>query len=171
MWAREKSVTAEKRDRNAEREKETFRRQRHHQSTPSSDWWWRWRRNVSFSLSLHFYLSSPLLHFFLALTFGQYILFKNACELQRVVLHLEELPVFFFLHSHISWLRHVLVLLLRLNLFLRLTFSFGMCLFFICASRLCEFIRWLSVRYESDKHSQLADPFTHRCRGHRSHDQ
>ena len=32
LWAREKSVKAEKRDRNAEREKETFRRQRHHQS-------------------------------------------------------------------------------------------------------------------------------------------
>ena len=44
MWAREKSVKAEKRDRNAEREKETFRRQRHHQSD--------------------FYLSSPSLHFF-----------------------------------------------------------------------------------------------------------
>ena len=32
LWAREKSVKAEKRDRNAEREKKTFRRQRHHQS-------------------------------------------------------------------------------------------------------------------------------------------
>ena len=34
------------------------------------DWWWRWRRNVSFflSLSLHVYLSSP--PFFLALTIG-----------------------------------------------------------------------------------------------------
>ena len=42
------------------------------------------------SLSLHFYLSSPPLHFFLALTFGQYILFENACELQRVVFLLEE---------------------------------------------------------------------------------
>ena len=30
---------------------------------------------TSLSLSLHFYLSSPPLHFFLALTFGQYILF------------------------------------------------------------------------------------------------
>ena len=82
MWAREKSVKAEKRDRNAEREEETFRRQRHHQSlTP---------KHLFLSLSLHFYLSSPPLHFFLALTLGQYILFENACELQRVVLHLEE---------------------------------------------------------------------------------
>ena len=64
LWAREKSVKAEKRDRNAEREKETFRRQCHHQSS---------------------------LHFFLALTIGHYILFENACELQRVVFHLEEL--------------------------------------------------------------------------------
>ena len=32
-WAWEESVRAEKRDRDAEREKETFRRQRHHQST------------------------------------------------------------------------------------------------------------------------------------------
>ena len=49
---------------------------------------------TSLSLSLHFYLSSPPLHFFLALTLGQYILFENACELQRVVLHLEELSRF-----------------------------------------------------------------------------
>ena len=34
-WAWEKSVRAEKRDRDAEREKETFRRQRHHQSDRS----------------------------------------------------------------------------------------------------------------------------------------
>ena len=67
LWAREKSVKAEKRDRNAEREKVSF----------------------SLSLSLHFYLSSPPLHFFLALTIGHYILFENACELQRVVFHLE----------------------------------------------------------------------------------
>ena len=45
---------------------------------------------TSLSLSLHFYLSSPPLHFFLALTIGHYILFENACELQRVVFHLEE---------------------------------------------------------------------------------
>ena len=45
---------------------------------------------TSLSLSLHFYLSSPPLHFFLALTIGNYILFENACELQRVVLLLEE---------------------------------------------------------------------------------
>ena len=44
-------------------------------------------KRLFFSLSLLFYLSSPP---FLALTFGQYILFKNACELQRVVLRLEE---------------------------------------------------------------------------------
>ena len=53
---------------------------------------------TSLSLSLHVYLSSPPLHFFLALTIGHYILFENACELQRVVFHLEELtrtgPVF-----------------------------------------------------------------------------
>ena len=47
------------------------------------------RERKSLSLSLHFYLSSPPLHFFLALTIGHYILFENACELQRVVLHLE----------------------------------------------------------------------------------
>ena len=35
-WAWEESVRAEKRDRDAEREKETFRRQRHHQSWPCS---------------------------------------------------------------------------------------------------------------------------------------
>ena len=46
--------------------------------------------SLSLSLSLHFYLSSPPLHFFLALTCGLYSLFENACELQRVVLHLEE---------------------------------------------------------------------------------
>ena len=46
---------------------------------------------TSLSLSLHFYLSSPPLHFFLALTIGHYILFENACELQRVVFHLEEI--------------------------------------------------------------------------------
>ena len=40
-------------------------------------------------MMLHFYLSSSPLHLFLALTFGQYIPFENACELQRVVLHLE----------------------------------------------------------------------------------
>ena len=34
--------------------------------------------SLSLSLSLHFYLSSPPLHFLLALTFGQYILFVNA---------------------------------------------------------------------------------------------
>ena len=40
------------------------------------DWWWRWRRNVSFflSLSLHVYLSSPLF-FFLALTIGSINIF------------------------------------------------------------------------------------------------
>ena len=48
---------------------------------------------TSLSLSLHFYLSSPPLHFFLALTIGHYILFENACELQRVVFHLEELTI------------------------------------------------------------------------------
>ena len=52
---------------------------------------------LSLSLSLHFYLSSPPLHFFLALTIGHYILFENACELQRVVFHLEGLKV---------WLTH-----------------------------------------------------------------
>ena len=46
--------------------------------------------SLSLSLSLHFYLSSPPLHFFLALTFGQYILFENACELQRFVFLLED---------------------------------------------------------------------------------
>ena len=75
-WAWEESVRAEKSDRDAEREKETFRRQRHHQSdirlmmalTPKrlflslciSDWWWRWRRNVSFSLSASLSLFSAL---------------------------------------------------------------------------------------------------------------
>ena len=52
-----------------EREKETFRRQRHHQSTDQltddgvDD-------ETSLSLSLHLYLSSPPLHFLLTLTFG-----------------------------------------------------------------------------------------------------
>ena len=58
-WAWEESVRAEKRDRDAEREKETFRRQCHHQSI-SLDWWWRWRRNVSFSLSASLSLFSAL---------------------------------------------------------------------------------------------------------------
>ena len=40
--------------------------------------------------SLPEYLQVAKHKFFLALTFGQYILFENACELQRVVLHLEE---------------------------------------------------------------------------------
>ena len=45
-------------------------------------------------LSLSLCISISLLRpytFFLALTFGLYTLFENACELQRVVLHLEEL--------------------------------------------------------------------------------
>ena len=68
-WAWEESVRAEKRDRDAEREKETFRRQRHHQShdcmtDDGVD------AETSLSLSLHLYLSSPLLHFRLTLTFG-----------------------------------------------------------------------------------------------------
>ena len=33
--------------------------------------------SLSLSLSLHFYLSSPPLHFFLTLTFGLYILFED----------------------------------------------------------------------------------------------
>ena len=33
--------------------------------------------SLSLSLFLHFYLSSPPLHFFLALTISQYILFEN----------------------------------------------------------------------------------------------
>ena len=47
------------------------------------------RFETSLSLSLHVYLSSPPLYFFLALTIGQYILFENACELQRVVFNVE----------------------------------------------------------------------------------
>ena len=51
LWAREKNVKAEKRDghEEREREKETFRRQRHHQSWLMMGW--RLRRNVSFSPS------------------------------------------------------------------------------------------------------------------------
>ena len=74
-----KSVKAEKRARNAEREKETFRRQRHHQSQ-------RLFLSLCISISL-----LRLYTFFLALTIGHYILFENACELQRVVFHLEDL--------------------------------------------------------------------------------
>ena len=47
-------------------------------------------KRLFLSLCISFYLSSPPLHFFLTLTFGLYTLFENACELQRVVLHLEE---------------------------------------------------------------------------------
>ena len=68
-WAWEESVRAEKRDRDAEREKETFRRQRHHQS----QWWLMMAltpKRLFLSLSLHLYLSSPPLHFLLTLTFG-----------------------------------------------------------------------------------------------------
>ena len=54
-WAWEKSVGSEKRDRNAERERKT---------DDGVD------AETSLSLSLHFYLSSPPLHFFLTLTFG-----------------------------------------------------------------------------------------------------
>ena len=46
---------------------------------------------ASLSLSLSLSLSFSL--FFLALTIGHYILFENACELQRVVFHLEELSL------------------------------------------------------------------------------
>ena len=51
--------------RDAEIEKETFRRQRHHQTDDGVD------AETSLSLSLHLYLSSPPLHFILTLTFGQ----------------------------------------------------------------------------------------------------
>ena len=60
---------AEKRDRNEERGKE--RKRRFGVNAIFSDWWWRWRRNVSFFLSLS--LSSFLSlfsAFFLALTIG-----------------------------------------------------------------------------------------------------
>ena len=51
----------------AEIEKETFRRQRHHQSVTDDGV----DAETSLSLSLHLYLSSPPLHFILTLTFGQ----------------------------------------------------------------------------------------------------
>ena len=79
---RRRKFEAEKRDRNAERErKRRFGVNAIISQTP---------KRLFLSLSLHFCLSSPPSHFFLALTFGQYILFENACKLQRVVLHLEE---------------------------------------------------------------------------------
>ena len=56
-----KSVRAEKRDGDAEREKETFRRQTSDDGVDAE---------TSLSLSLHLHLSSPPLHFFLTLTFG-----------------------------------------------------------------------------------------------------
>ena len=94
-----------------EREKETFRRQRHHQSDRSwavcvhacpttkcthtaqlrSDWWWRWRRNVSFSLSASLSLFSALTLFFSRSPLVFKTLFENACELQWVVLYLKQL--------------------------------------------------------------------------------
>ena len=86
-WAWEKSVRAEKRDRDAEREKETFRRQRHHQSDRS---WAVCVHLVIGSLSLHLYLSSPPLHFFSRSPLVFKTLFENACELQWVVLYLKE---------------------------------------------------------------------------------
>ena len=51
----------------AEIEKETFRRQRHHQSSTDDGV----DAETSLFLSLHLYLSSPPLHFILTLTFGQ----------------------------------------------------------------------------------------------------
>ena len=66
---RAEGVRAEKRDRDAEIEKETFRRQRHHQSHHQTDD--GVDAETSLSLSLHLYLSSPPLHFILTLTFGQ----------------------------------------------------------------------------------------------------
>ena len=64
-WAWEESVREEKRDRDAEREKGTFRRQRHHQSADDGV-----DAETSLSLSLHLYHSFPPLHFLLTLTFG-----------------------------------------------------------------------------------------------------
>ena len=49
--------------------------------------------SLSLSLSAFLALFSAFTLFFLALTIGHYTLFENACELQRVVFHLEVIPL------------------------------------------------------------------------------
>ena len=60
-----------------------------------ADWWWRWRRNVSFFLSLSLFMSTSFLRLFSRAHYwvNKYIL-KNACELQRVVLYFKDLLYF-----------------------------------------------------------------------------
>ena len=48
-----------------------------HTAQLRSDWWWRWRQNVSFFLSLSLFMSTSLSVFFLALTIGSINIFSK----------------------------------------------------------------------------------------------
>ena len=66
-----------------------------------SDWWWRWRRNVSFFLSLSSCLTLFSVFFSRAHYWVNKYILKNACELQRVVLYFKDVVglVFFYANS------------------------------------------------------------------------